>query len=287
MFDFPAAIVVAPRWLTTANDSLYHSLNGLAGHSPIFDQLLGLGLSSNLVKAGLISACFLFAWMSGSEPYITAARRKVLMITLLSSVLVLATTKTISNMVFLPRPYVTSEQTYHLDGDRLVEGSRATFRVPTDAETQKTYREMLTGDVDDNDLRSFPSDHAAFFFCIALGIWMAHRRAGLVALLWTALVPLLAKMVFGQHTPLDIAAGALIAVVVLLTMQWVLARVGDRLLEYVASWTLRNTALSAAILFLALFEITNTLDDVRQIGKVGKDVTKYVAGRTQDVEHAR
>jgi membrane-associated phospholipid phosphatase len=280
MFEITALALLVPEWLLSGNHFIYHALNGLAGHSLVFDRLLGLGLSSDLVKAAVISGCFLFAWLSGDEPYITAGRRKILLITLVSSVLVLSTTKTISKMVFLPRPYVTSERSFHMEGDQLVETPRKEFNVPLDEEIDKSYREMTIGDINDNDLRSFPSDHAAFFLCIAAGIWMACRRAGIVAVVWTLSVPLAAKMIFGQHTPLDIAAGAAIGLAVLFSMQWLLSKFGGKLLDPVASWTLKNTALSAALLFIVLFEVASTLDDVRQIGKAGKDIVKHVAGRT-------
>jgi hypothetical protein len=34
----------------------------LAGQSPIFDNLVGLALKNNLVKAGIVGACFFAAW---------------------------------------------------------------------------------------------------------------------------------------------------------------------------------------------------------------------------------
>src|SRR5437016_13857490 len=74
------------------------------------------------------------------------------------------------------------------------------------------FRSLLSGDVQTNDLGSFPSDHAGFFIAISLGIWLASRRLGWIALGWTVSVILMGKMISGQHTPLDIAAGAAVAV---------------------------------------------------------------------------
>src|SRR5437016_7327430 len=47
------------------------------------------------------------------------------------------------------------------------------------------FRSLVNGDVETNDLGSFPSDHAGFFIAISLGIWLASRRLGLIALGWT------------------------------------------------------------------------------------------------------
>ncbi len=267
------------HWLWSANTYIYHAFNDLAGHSWVLDQFIGLALSSNLVKAGVIGSCFMFAWLTGDDVAKIAVRRKILLITLLASVCVLATTKSLSKSVFLPRPFILSERTFHLEGDQLVETPRLEYNVPFDEESQKSFRELEHGQIVENDMGSFPSDHAGFFITIALGILLAYRRAGLVAVLWTIFVPLGAKVILGQHFPLDILVGAGIGVLILFSMQTILGKWGNRLLDPVADWSIKNSALSAALLFIVLFEVTSTLDDVRQIGKVGKDVAKHMKGR--------
>lgn len=279
IFSDPAAFLLQSDWILNANNYLYHSLNDLAGQSFVFDRLLGLGLSSNLVKAAVIGACFMLAWLSGGESSVTAARRKILLITLVSSVMVLAATKTVSKYVFLPRPYVLSERSFHLNDRQLVETPRVDFRVPFDDDTEKSYHELQRGEIISNDLTSFPSDHAGFFICIALGIFLAYRTVGTIALLWTIFVPLAAKVILGQHSPLDLVVGAGIGAVILFLMQMIAKRWAGRVFDPVVKWTMNNSALSAALLFIVLFEAINTLDDVRQVGKVGKDVAKHMMGK--------
>ena len=128
------------HWIWSVNNYTYHALNDLAGQSWVFDNIYGLGLNSNLVKAGVIGACFMFAWLTGDDSDKIAARRKILLITLISSVFVLATTKSLSKRVFLPRPYVLSERTFHLEGDQLVETPLSKYSVPYDEESQKNFR---------------------------------------------------------------------------------------------------------------------------------------------------
>jgi undecaprenyl-diphosphatase len=272
-------LLAQANWITSANSYVYQTLNGMAGQSWIFDHLLGLGLSSNLVKAAVIGACFMFAWLSGEDRVVTAARRKVLLITLISSVFVLGATKTISKAVFLPRPYVLSEKTFHLENDQLVETPRVNFNVPFDDDIEKSYKQLQTGEIVSNDLESFPSDHAGFFLCIAVGIFLAYRTVGLIALLWAIFVPLAAKVILGQHSPIDIVVGAGVGIGILLVMQAVLGRFAGRVLDPVVRWTMNNSAMAAALMFIVLFEITNTLDDVREVGKVGKEVAKHMMGR--------
>src|SRR5437016_14392028 len=89
------------------------------------------------------------------------------------------------------------------------------------------FRSLVNGDVETNDLGSFPSDHAGFFIAISLGIWLASRRLGLIAVGWTVLVILMGKMIGAQHTPLDIAAGAGVAIAQVAIIQYALRnRVG-------------------------------------------------------------
>ena len=128
-----------------------------------------------------------------------------------------------------------------------------------------------------NDLGSFPSDHAGFYFALALGIFLAHRRAGALALAWTLLVILLSRIATGMHSPLDIAAGAGIGAAVLLSLQVLLGRWGRKLLNAVSGWTQRYPGLAGALLFLILFEAASTLENARHAAGVAKDMIVRVA----------
>lgn len=44
---------------------------------------------------------------------------------------------------------------------------RMPVRIPLDDTSQKDYRALTNGDVETNDLGSFPSDHAGFFLAIS------------------------------------------------------------------------------------------------------------------------
>jgi len=117
--------------------------------------------------------------------------------------------------------------------------------------------------VETNDLGSFPSDHAGFFLAISLGIWLASRRLGLIALGWTLFVILAGKMIGAQHTPLDIAAGAAVAIAELAIIQYALRKRLSGWLDKLTGLTLRYSALSSAIIFAVVFEVSSTLVHVR------------------------
>ena len=264
MFIFAYLIFSVGSWFLNLNDQLLLRINSIAGHSWLFDSVVAFFLDNDLAKAGVIGCCFLAAWYGGN-PAAATARRKILLTTLMAAVCVIGTTKIISKTVFLPRPEVQSRKLFKLENDQLVEMKRMPVRVPLDEESQKDYRALLSGDVQTNDLGSFPSDHAGFFLVISLGIWLAARRLGWLALGWTAFVILSGKMISAQHTPLDVAAGGAVAVIILAVFRFVAARRWfDGILESISQLTIRHSALSSAFIFAVAFEMSSTMVHVRE-----------------------
>ena len=259
----PLILVSFVGRLNELNDQLLLLINSLAGRSWLFDSIVAFFLNNDLAKAGVIGGCFLAAWYGGKSAVATDARRKVLITTLIAAVCVIATTKVLSKTIFLPRPEVQSQKLYKLEGEQLVEMKRMPVRILIDDESQKNYRALLSGDVESNDLGSFPSDHAGFFIAISLGIWLASRRLGWLALGWTAIVILGCKVISAQHTPLDIAAGAAVAITELSLIRFVLRNRFTGLLEKLSGLTLRYSALSSAVIFLVAFEVSSTMIHVR------------------------
>lgn len=251
--------------LLDVDRTLYLALNGLAGRSAWFDTLLALPLESNLVKAGAIGACFVFAWHGGADAAAAARRRRVLLVTMLASLLAIAATKAMSNSIFLPRPYVQSQKSYVLEAGLLTEAEPLSYRVPLNQRNAAEYQALSRGEIEQNDLGSFPSDHAGFFATIVAGILIAARGPGLIALAWLLLVTLGSRVITGQHSPFDILGGAAIGLGILLPLQLVLRRWGRRFSDAAVEWTFRQPGWSSALLFLYAFAATNALDDVRRL----------------------
>jgi membrane-associated phospholipid phosphatase len=249
--------------LTELNDQLLLAINSLAGRSWLFDSVVGFFQENDLAKAGVIGCCFLAAWYGGKTNDGTNTRRKILIGTLITAVLVITTTKVLSKTIFLPRPEIQSQKIFRLEGDQLVEMKRIPVRIPLDESSQNNYHALMSGDVETNDLGSYPSDHAGFFLAISLGIWLASRQLGLIALGWTLFVILAGKMIGAHHTPLDIAGGAAVAIAELAFIQWALRKRLSGWLERLSGWSLRYSALSSAIIFAVVFEVSSTLVHVR------------------------
>jgi hypothetical protein len=180
-----------------------------------------------------------------------------------AAICVITTTKVLSKTIFLPRPEIQTQKIYRLEGDQLVEMKRMPVRTMLDDESQKDHRALLSGDIDSNDLGSFPSDHAGFFIAISLGILLASRRIGLLALGWSIFVILGGKLISGQHTPLDVAAGASVAIAELALIQYVVRKGFPGWLDKLTGLTLRYSALSSAIVFLIAFEVSSTMIHIR------------------------
>ena len=250
-------------WFTQLNDQLLLGINSIAGRSWLFDSVVAFFIDNDLAKAGVIGCCFLAAWYGGKTIEGTSGRRKILIATLIAAVFVITTTKVLSKTVFLPRPEIQTQKIYRLEGDQLVEMKRMPVRTMLDDESQKDHRALLSGDIDPNDLGSFPSDHAGFFIAISLGIFLASRRLGLLALGWSILVILGGKLISGQHTPLDVAAGATVAIAELAFIQYVVRRGFRGWLDRLTGLTLRYSALSSAIVFLIAFEMSSTMIHIR------------------------
>ncbi len=260
---FLSMLVSSAGRLTELSDRILLAINSIAGRSWLFDSVVAFFQDNDLAKAGVIGCCFFAAWYGGKSDNSTNMRRRVLVATLIAAVFVITTTKVLSHTTFLPRPEIQSQKIYQLEGDQLVEMKRMAVRIPLDETSQKDYRALLSGDIETNDLGSFPSDHAGFFLAISLGIWLASRRLGWLALGWTLFIILGGKMIGGHHTPLDIAAGAAVAIVELAIIQYVVRKRFSSWLDKLTGLTLRYGALSSALLFLVAFEVSSTMIHVR------------------------
>jgi membrane-associated phospholipid phosphatase len=247
------------------NDAVGHAFNSLAGRSRFLDDLFSLGLHNDLVKGAVIGACFFAAWFGGATREDLLRARATLLTTLVAAALVLASTKTMSHVIVLPRPAILSQRLYLLEGDQLRESRRLTFRVPLDDWDRTKARTLSEGRVEIDDLGGFPSDHAGFFVTIALGIWLVSRAAGSIALIWTFCVILAGKLVTGQHSLYDVVAGTAMAAAGLAVCRFLAGRWLSRPLERAADWTLRHGALSTALLFVVMFEVGSTLNHLPEI----------------------
>ena len=258
--------------MTGINDALYELCNHLAGRSWLLDNLIALPLNNQFIKAAFLGGCFFAAW----HGHQVDRNRRILLVSVLASVFVIATTKTLSYAIFSPRPFIQSQKAFHLEDNQLVESRRLPYRVPLDAESQKMYADLVKGDVVQNDLHSFPSDHAGFYVTLAVGILLASRALGWLAVSWTFLVLLGSRIITGRHSPLEVVVGAGIGIVMLLLFQFVFDKWWRRPMDLIVNWTLRHPAIATVLIFMVIFEASNSLQDVHPLLEIGSAAVKHM-----------
>ena len=249
--------------LSSFDDFVFHALNALVGRSWALDSLIALALDNVLVKAGPIGACFFYAWYSErGRP--EAVRRRILLVTLAALFLIAPLTKMMSDSRLAPRPFLFDAPAFVLQDGDLARAPHGEVRALQTGEMKARIDRLRAGQIDSNDLATFPSDHAAFFIALALGILLACRRAGWIALGWTLAVTLATRVAVGMHSAIDIVAGGLIGAFVLLMLQWLFAGRRARWLEPVLGWASRHTGITAGLLFLLLLEAANTMQTLKR-----------------------
>jgi undecaprenyl-diphosphatase len=149
-------------------------INGPAGNHPTLDGFMRHAATwAEPAFVVLIAIWFLMGWLRGKpldrQGAITAAG---------AAALALLANQVITRLWQRDRPFVAHPQAVHV---------------------------LLAHSSDP----SFPSDHAAPAFAIAVTLLLIHRRLGLVVVLGAAVMSY-ARVYCGDHYPVDVLAGALI-----------------------------------------------------------------------------
>jgi undecaprenyl-diphosphatase len=206
-------------------------INRAAQHWEWLDQTNVVVSNSDLVKGGVVLAIFWAMWFRH-----TAARERLLA-GLVGSLVALCIARVLSYVLPIrQRPLL--EPSMH-------------FVPPFGLSDQSNW----------TNWSSFPSDHAALFFAIVTGMWLAKRRAGIFALLYVIIAICLPRLYVGIHYPTDVIAGALIGIgAVALLWQW-----RKRWSEPILRLLERHPGWGYALFFLLTFQIATLFWDVRVI----------------------
>ena len=214
------------------DSSIISFLNDFAGHWKTFDELIVFISESPLIKGGPIVACLWWLWFRPASD--GPGRRDYVVATVLTGAAAVIVGRGVSTALwFRERPIADASQ--H-------------FVMPY----------SFTG-ADLGSWSSFPSDHAVLFFSLCMGIFLAHRRAGIAAFAWTVIVISFPRMYLGLHWPTDLIAGAALAIPLawIGTARIIRETIRDRLLP----WAESSPALFYAGMSIVMFEVTNLFDD--------------------------
>jgi membrane-associated phospholipid phosphatase len=204
-------------------------INGFLRHSKLLDETM-VFLQHTLLFSGAIPiASFWYVWHRCSNDQ-TNEKRQYLLSGMVCCVIAVFLARLISFMVpFRMRPLAEPALNY---------------QVPYGGQNLRAT--MIAWN-------SFPSDHAALLFCLAVGIWLVSRPVGTFIMTYIVLCGFLPLIYIGQHYPTDIIAGSMIGGGVALLQKIPAFRVG--LARPAIKWMNKETGSFYAFLFLCTFEI--------------------------------
>ena len=158
-------------------------LNSFAGRSWTIDNLTCLMARNMLLKGAIF--VFLFWWLWFRRKPDQAKDREFLLLGAIAPLFAVLIARIVAHALpFRERPLREAGLNFHLP--------------------YGMNSEALEG------WSSFPSDHAAFFFALAVVFFLVCRRTGILAFAYSILVVCLPRAYLGIHHPTDLVAGAAI-----------------------------------------------------------------------------
>lgn len=213
-------------------------VNQFAAKSVIFDRFVGLLTNNELLKGGVILGLFYWSWFSFPDH---SRERRVLLITLITAPVAILVARLLAlNLPFRLRP---------------IHDQDIDFTVPIGVSEK-----ALDG------WSSFPSDHAVLFFSIAVGVWLASRRLGLLAIIYTLVFIGLPRVYAGYHYPTDILGGFVIGGIMIAASMYFL--MDSPILNRITAWSDKHRGAFYALFFLITFQMASLFDQTRQIGRL-------------------
>jgi len=244
------------------DQKIFSLLNALAGRSWTLDSLISLFQSNPLLRGGIPAACLFACWfLPGPVAQRREVRRKLLV--LFPAALVAAyLAAALSLATFSPRPFLRTVPFYRLEKGRFHPYASRAMRLPLDRISQKRLEEMASGEIEKEDLHSFPSDSSALYAALAVVVLVADFQLGLWAALWVLGVVFPPLIILGLHYPRDVAAGAALAGLVMAAFVPLARRPRIPLRDRLVSWTTRHEGLAGSLFFVLCFETAAAWKDV-------------------------
>ena len=210
--------------------ALMHWINQFVGRWPWFDSVVYHVSGSEFLKGIAIVTVywyFLFAYAKQETGPKEIEARATLVTVLILVVPAMVVARALARLLpYRERPFFDPalhfQWPYHVDADQFIRWS------------------------------SFPSDHAALFSALAMGLFFRSKRAGIAVFAYIVAVTFFPRIYMGYHWPSDILAGFVLGILVAYVA----------LIPTVKRWSKqlyeecnRHSGLYAASLFLLTYEI--------------------------------
>ena len=216
-------------------------LGSFGGVCELFDHTIFLVLNNDLLKGVPFAAALLILWAMPRPQHTDEDREAVLSIGL-ATLLSLIIGRFVQNMFQSPRPLMIPEI--------------AAMYPPSFNE----YR---------FDMNSFPSDHMALYFAIALGVHRVRRALGMVLIGWSLVGVGFPRIYGGYHFPIDILGGMALAAASL-TLVWQMRTWLRPLWTKVLQLAARYPTMAMSAAFILCFQIATVFNTVRDLEDFGR-----------------
>jgi undecaprenyl-diphosphatase len=212
---------------------LFQAINGLADIRPLA-WIAWYSTTSDFFRGGIIMGAYWWFWFL---PDSRETRRPKIVAALIGMLIALVIARMIAlGFPFRVRPINNLEIGIHMPP------------VPLEVHVFESWS-------------SFPSDNAAMFFALAVGLWRLSPLVGLAAIAFAAVWIALVRVVLGVHYPSDVIAGAAIGVACALAA----ARLsGTGMVAAILDFERRYPHAFYAGMFLVTFEFAALFNDIRR-----------------------